>query len=101
MSKKVILAVVVVLIIGAIGVFLANQMSQESGGGSELQFSNEPTEVTRPTVEAREDTFTIMTPEQIAAREAAELEAQTALAASTSASTTVETEETSSDQSED
>jgi len=89
MSKKVILAVVVVIILGAIGVLLANQISEESGGGTELQFSNETREVIRPAIEAREDTFTIMTPEQISAREAAELEAS--ISASTSSSTTVET----------
>ena len=89
MNKIVIGSIVAVLVIGGISIFLLNQSSSNTAQTVE---TTTPATVSRPTVQAVPNTFTIMTPEEKAAADEAKRLADEAAAAATDAASTSETE---------
>ncbi len=88
MNIKVIAAIAGVIVLGVVGIALANMFSGPDAGGTELKYTDEVVPISRPEIEAREDTFTIMTPEQKAAKDKAIAEAKAAELAAEQASST-------------
>lgn len=100
MNKMVLGAIVGVLLLGAVAIFVINQQNTST---SDTIGNDTPNSITRPAVQAVPNTFSIMSPEEMAAsEEAARVAAEAALLASTTASTTASsTDSTDVDEIED
>jgi uncharacterized membrane protein required for colicin V production len=100
MNKMVFGAIAGVLLIGAIAIFVINQQDTVT---VDTISNDSPDSITRPAVQAIPNTFSIMSPEEIAAaEEAARLAAEAALLASTTTtSTATSTDSTDVDETKD
>ena len=91
MNKLAIGGVIGVIVLGAVAVYFFNQ-SQNSNSSNQQPADAVP--ITRPAVQAKPNTFSVMTPEERAAAEVQErlAAAEASSTASTTASTTLEAE---------
>ena len=95
MNKLVIGGVIGAIVLGAVAVYFFNQ-SQNSNSNAQAPAAEVP--ITRPAVQAKPNTFSVMTAEERAvaeaeAKRAAEAAALASTTASTSASSTVEADD--------
>lgn len=100
MNKTAVLGIIGVIILGGVGVVLANMLSEPAVDSGDIRTTEQVIDVPRSAPPVRENSFTIMTPEEKAAADAARAAAEAAAAAlaSSTASTTASSTASTTDE---